>query len=55
MTVALQGSNLGLHTNFRGKDPNFNAFATAGTGDQTQDLGQIPEPRTWWLKVTLGN
>lgn len=55
MTVALQGSNLGLHTNYRGKDPNVNAFATAGTGDQTQDLGQIPEPRTWWLKVTLGN
>jgi len=55
MTLALQGSNLALHTNYRGKDPNVNAFATVSGGDETADLGQIPEPRTWGLKLTLGN
>ena len=53
--LALQGSNLGLHTNYRGIDPNVNAFSTVYLGDQTADNGQIPEPRTWWLKLTLGN
>ena len=55
MTLALQGSNLGLHTNYRGKDPAVNAFSTVSAGDETADLGQIPEPRTWWLKLSLGN
>jgi TonB-dependent SusC/RagA subfamily outer membrane receptor len=56
MSVALQGSNLGLHTNYRGKDPNVNAFSVAGVrGDQVQDSGQLPQPRTWRLRVTLGN
>jgi outer membrane receptor protein involved in Fe transport len=55
VTASLQGSNLGLHTNYRGKDPDINAFSTVSSGDQTLDLGQIPEPRTWWLKLTLGN
>lgn len=54
-SIALQGSNLALHTNYRGKDPNVNAFATVSAGDETSDLGEIPEPRTWWLKVNLGN
>jgi TonB-dependent SusC/RagA subfamily outer membrane receptor len=55
MSVALQGSNLGLHTNYRGKDPDVNAFATVSAGDETVDTGQLPEPRTWWLRITLGN
>ena len=55
MTLALQGSNLGLHTNYRGKDPAVNAFSTVSAGDETADLGQIPQPRTWWLRMTLGN
>jgi hypothetical protein len=55
MSVALQGSNLGLHTNYRGKDPNVNAFSTVSAGDETADLGQIPQPRVWWLKLTMGN
>jgi hypothetical protein len=55
MTLALQGSNLGLHTNYRGMDPNVNAFSTVNAGDETADLGQIPEPRTWWLKLSVGN
>jgi TonB-linked SusC/RagA family outer membrane protein len=55
MSLALQGSNLGLHTNYRGADPNVNAFSTAGNGDALQDTGQLPEPRTWSLVVRLGN
>ena len=55
MVLALQGSNLALHTNYRGKDPDVNAFATVTAGDETVDLGQLPEPRTWWLKLSLGN
>ena len=55
MTLVLQGSNLGLHTNYRGKDPDVNAFSTVSAGDETEDLGEVPEPRTWWLKVTMGN
>jgi hypothetical protein len=55
MTVALQGSNLALHTNYRGKDPGVNAFATVSSGDETVDTGQLPQPRIWWLKVSLSN
>jgi hypothetical protein len=55
MSVALQGSNLALHTNYRGKDPGVNAFSTVSAGDETADLGQIPQPRVWWLKLTMGN
>jgi hypothetical protein len=51
MSIALQGSNLGLHTNYHGKDPSVNAFAT---GNVTADAGQIPQPRTWSLRVSLG-
>jgi hypothetical protein len=54
-TIALQGSNLGLHSNYRGKDPSVNAFSTVSSGDQTADLGQIPVPRTWQLTIMLGN
>jgi hypothetical protein len=52
MLVAIQGSNLGLWTNYRGKDPNVNAFPN---GNQVADLGQLTIPRTWSLMVTLGN
>ena len=55
MTVALQGANLGLLTNYRGKDPNVNAFSTVSAGDEAADLGQLPEPRTWRLSLQLGN
>jgi TonB-linked SusC/RagA family outer membrane protein len=52
MTVALQGSNLWLHTNYRGKDPDVNSNAT---GNATADAGALPQPRTWSLGITLGN
>ena len=55
MTLALQGSNLALHTNYRGKDPSVNAFSTVSAGDEAADTGQIPEPRAWWLKLSVGN
>lgn len=55
MSVALQGSNLALHTNYRGLDPDVNAFSTVSAGDETVDLGQIPKPRMWQMRVTLGN
>jgi hypothetical protein len=55
-TLFLQGENLGLHTNYRGKDPSVNVFATSGSaGDQTVDAGNIPLPRGWRLGLTLGN
>ena len=53
MSVAIQGNNLGLHTNYRGVDPNVNAFSTGG--NETQDTGQIPTPRTWLVNFKLGN
>jgi hypothetical protein len=55
MSISLQGENLGLHTNYRGADPNVNAYSTANLGDVTHDTGQLPQPRTWALAVRLGN
>jgi TonB-dependent SusC/RagA subfamily outer membrane receptor len=52
MTVALQGSNLGLWTNYRGKDPDVNATPY---GNGVIDGGQLPQPRTWSIQLTLGN
>ena len=52
LSLALQGSNLALHTNYRGVDPNVNAFTS---GNLTQDTGGLlPQPRVWNLRVTLG-
>jgi hypothetical protein len=55
MSISLQGENLGLHTNYRGADPNVNAYSTANFGEVNQDTGQLPQPRTWMLSVRLGN
>jgi TonB-dependent SusC/RagA subfamily outer membrane receptor len=53
MSVALMGSNLGLFSNYRGKDPNVSAW---GPGDgAATDIGELPQPRTWSLGVRLGN
>lgn len=51
MSLSLQGSNLGLWSNWRGKDPNVNAFAT---GIGSADRGQLPQPRRWQLRVRIG-
>jgi TonB-linked SusC/RagA family outer membrane protein len=49
LTVALQGTNLGLFTNYHGKDPNVNAYPS---GNGLLDTGQLPAPRTWQLRVS---
>lgn len=48
-SLALQGTNLGLHTNYRGKDPDVNAFTT---GNGVLDTGVLPQPRTWRLALS---
>lgn len=49
--VAIQGSNLGLRTNYLGKDPNVNSTPA---GMSLADDGAVPQPRTWSLTVRLG-
>lgn len=53
MSVALQGSNLGMKSNYLGKDPNVNS-AAMGDGS-TVDVGLLSQPRRWTLRLTLGN
>jgi TonB-linked SusC/RagA family outer membrane protein len=50
MSVALQGTNLGLFTSYRGKDPNVNAYPN---GNNVLDVGGLPVPRTWQVRVSL--
>lgn len=49
VTVLLQGSNLGLHTNYRGIDPDVNAYSS---GSSVVDSGVLPLPRTWQLRIS---
>lgn len=51
-TIAIQGRNLGLRTNYRGMDPNVNSSVT---GNMTHDAGRLPQPRVWTLRMTMGN
>jgi hypothetical protein len=51
MSFTIQGTNLGLHTNYRGKDPAVNAYAT---GNVIADTGQLPLPRTWSFGLRFG-
>ena len=50
MSVSLQGTNLGLRTNYRGKDPDVNLHST---GNAVEDTGVLPEPRSWQMRVNL--
>lgn len=52
MLFSVQGSNLGLWTNYRGKDPDVNGSMI---GDVTEDSGQLPQPRSWRLQIRLGS
>jgi hypothetical protein len=52
MSIALQGSNLKLWSNYRGKDPNVNALPN---GNLAMDGGQLPQPRMWSVQIQLGN
>ena len=49
MSIAVQGTNLGLFTNYRGKDPNVNAY---GSGNGIADTGVLPLPREWQVRVS---
>lgn len=49
LSVALQGSNLGLRTGYRGLDPHVNGYST---GNRVGDTGVIPQPRSWQLRVS---
>ncbi len=51
LSLSLQGSNIGLWTNYRGKDPDVNGNLI---GDATVDSGQLPMPRTWNLMMRIG-
>ena len=48
LNISLQGSNLGIWTNYRGIDPHVNAHAT---GNNITDSGVLPMPRTWQIRV----
>ena len=52
LSLTLQGQNLALWSNYRGKDPNVNSYST---GNLTADTGQLPQPRVWSLRVSIGN
>ncbi len=49
VNVALQGQNLGLWTNYRGKDPNVSSSLSEGP----RDGGALPTPRSWGLTVRI--
>ncbi len=53
MSVSLQGKNLGMKSNYMGKDPNVNS-ALMGSGS-TIDIGLLSQPRVWTMRVLLGN
>lgn len=49
LSLYVQGTNLGLFTNYKGKDPNVNAYAS---GNTIADTGVLPLPRTWQFRVS---
>lgn len=48
LSISLQGTNLGLHTNYHGLDPNVSARFT---GNGVVDTGVLPQPRVWQIRV----
>ncbi|HEX6536660.1 MAG TPA: SusC/RagA family TonB-linked outer membrane protein [Gemmatimonadaceae bacterium] len=49
LAVSLQGMNLGLHTNYRGIDPDVNGNPT---GNGVTDPFVLPQPRSWQVRVS---
>ncbi len=47
-SVALYGTNVGLWSTYRGKDPNVGA-----TGEEVFDQGQLPQPRVLGLSLRI--
>jgi hypothetical protein len=50
LRIGIQGANLGLHSTYRGKDPDV---TTWNQGETIRDTGQLPTPRTWQLTLFL--
>lgn len=50
MRVSLQGRNIGLWTNYRGKDPKVNGGGIVGASN---DNGVVPQPRRWQLTFSI--
>ena len=49
-SIAVQGTNLALFTNYHGKDPDVNVFTS---GNLVADYGQIPRPREYSVRLQL--
>jgi hypothetical protein len=49
LALSLQGTNLGLHTNYSGIDPDVNGNPT---GNGVTDPFVLPRPRSWQLRVS---
>jgi hypothetical protein len=49
LRVSVQGTNLGMKTNYRGKDPNVNSSMS----DRLIDTGQLPRPRVWQISMGI--
>ncbi len=51
-SISLQGRNLALWTNYRGRDPGVNS--SPASGDLLTDQGTIPQPRMFNLSFNFG-
>ncbi len=49
MRVAVQARNVGLWTNYRGRDPKVNS----GMSETNGDVGTVPTPKVWQLSVGI--
>jgi hypothetical protein len=52
LMLSVQGNNLATRTNYNGKDPSVTVFGVSGPAE---DVGQVPLPRIWNLRVTIGH
>jgi hypothetical protein len=53
--LSVQGSNLWVHSNYRGKDPNVNANIVGSGSEGVADIGQLPQPRTVVVGLSISN
>jgi TonB-linked SusC/RagA family outer membrane protein len=49
--ISLMGRNLGLWSRYRGADPDLTNIPF---GEATADLGGVPQPREWSIRLNLG-
>ncbi|MBX6330578.1 MAG: SusC/RagA family TonB-linked outer membrane protein [Gemmatimonadaceae bacterium] len=50
-SVSIMGRNLGLWSRYRGADPDLSNIPF---GEVTTDLGGVPQPREWSIRLNLG-